>query len=661
MPLKPFQAEDLARAALTDSAIISWEQGLGKTFAAFAWPLVKKSRRTLIIAPASLHLQLQITAAKHFKIFLQPLTSIQDFYRLKLHLPPTQNQSSTRFYISSFQEIGLHGADEHPFNFGPKGTIPNATHRKAARRAFLVKNKIPFTTGDLANLHATIGTKRNGITSVWTPSLARLANQTNAFDCVVIDEGTRLQSSYSRTASSIRLLQPPLRLVLTGTPIKNRLESIFWLASWAAPDRWPYPATDAARETFANSFLQTERFFTRETIKRAKGIKNPNTTQRSNRICQIHKLWKTLAPVIIRRRKIDCGEDIPPKIMNPIIIPPGSAQLAVYRHHLQNPPLFSSAGTPLQRRNQIICQIGMLRLAALCPHAPALATSHNGTKQPLRSWTEFTPKLQATLGLIAKHTTAGKQIIIGSPFREFSTALHEIIQTTGIPCALLDGRTTPHQRAIAAADFKNGKHAVLIAGIKAMGEGHSFENCQHLVLPGLSFAYDENEQFIHRIWRLNSPGPVTIYPLITAGTIDIRLHEIFAEKSAAATVALDGKLLTENAADPDSTFPERILARAIKDFKQATQSPIQEQTILDAWDAKTLPTLKKAANSYRIHHHQITPQQAHDAAKAEEILKIPSHSQASIDIFRKQKKPYKIPTAKTLQTLTNKLKRKNKQ
>ena len=38
-------------------------------------------------------------------------------------------------------------------------------------------------------------------------------------------------------------------------------------------------------------------------------------------------------------------------------------------------------------------------------------------------------------------------------------------------------------------DFKKGKYPVLIAGLKAMGEGHSFENCAHLILPALSYAY----------------------------------------------------------------------------------------------------------------------------------------------------------------------------
>ena len=101
-----------------------------------------------------------------------------------------------------------------------------------------------------------------------------------------------------------------------------------WLASWAAGTygRWPYSPTEDAREHFADSFLKKERFITREIKAKELGLKIANTTKRSNRICSIHRLWKTLAPVIIRRRKADCGIEIATKTVKPIIIKPGKAR-----------------------------------------------------------------------------------------------------------------------------------------------------------------------------------------------------------------------------------------------------------------------------------------------------------------------------------------------
>ena len=41
MKLKPFQKQDLARAALKDGLILGWDTGMGKTWAMFIWPLLK--------------------------------------------------------------------------------------------------------------------------------------------------------------------------------------------------------------------------------------------------------------------------------------------------------------------------------------------------------------------------------------------------------------------------------------------------------------------------------------------------------------------------------------------------------------------------------------------------------------------------------------------
>jgi len=57
LKFKPFQREDLARAAMHDGAIIGWEPGLGKTFGAFAWPLIKQATRCLQVVPGGLHRQ----------------------------------------------------------------------------------------------------------------------------------------------------------------------------------------------------------------------------------------------------------------------------------------------------------------------------------------------------------------------------------------------------------------------------------------------------------------------------------------------------------------------------------------------------------------------------------------------------------------------------
>ena len=652
MTLKPFQVEDLARAALHDGAIIAWEPGMGKSLAAVAWPLVKKARRTLIVAPGSLHHQMTASAAKFFNIYLNPVRNKEDFSNLKLN-SPAPSTGPPKFYITSYTALGLNEADEWSDSFGKSGK-PQPNKNLLSRRKFWCKSHRVRYDPECGE---TIGTSHNGITCLWTPTLARLAQSHGSFDCVVVDEGTRLQATESRIGSSVRLLQPKLRLVLTGTPIKNRLESVFWLCAWATghTDRWPYAATESAKERFANTFLQKERYLTREQNAR----ESRTIIKRSNRICSVHRLWKTLAPVIIRRRKADCGFDIAPKTVTPILVSPGTAQLAVYQYHLQHAPLCGKkpGSKPVHRRTQVGMQLTNLRLAALCPASEKLAEAVTVGKGPKRSWTEWTPKLFATLQIIRECLSNGKQVIIGSPFRDFSRDLAAKLAEAEVSSVLLDGDTSPEQRGLLADEFKQGTHAVLIAGLKAMGEGHSFEKCSHLILPGFSYAYDENEQFIHRIWRINSPEPVTIYPILLEGSIDQNLHEIFSEKGDSSNLAIDGRLFKEPDADLDA---EWVLREALRIFRKDIPS-IEEQSLIDQWDSTLARQLRHAHLQYSEHITSRSPDPAEMAAAVSHI-DTPSPTQFSVNVYRKHLKAgtLKKVTAKTIAASTKKLKAINR-
>ncbi len=255
MKFKQFQIDQIARAALVDGCIGDWEPGLGKMIFAIAWPLIKRARRCLIVAPGQLHRQFRIEAMEKFGIHLTGLRHHEQIRRYgidrRLRVDGTAKplvdrktlnpQPSTRFFLTSYHDLG--------HNNTAGGTVP-----------------------PLAKFLADLGKAGAG------------------FDCVVIDEGTRLQANETHVASGVRMLRPKYRLVLTGTPIKNRLESIYWLLWWVAgageendqipmtndekkkppagtqasgfksqPSlRFPYPGTAKARELFANQHLMIE-------------------------------------------------------------------------------------------------------------------------------------------------------------------------------------------------------------------------------------------------------------------------------------------------------------------------------------------------------------------------------------------------------------------
>src|SRR5580658_80876 len=142
---------------------------------------------------------------------------------------------------------------------------------------------------------------------VYSPSVADLCD--NLFDCVVIDEGVKMKGTDTQVGKGIRQMQPRHRLVLTATPIKNRLPDVFWLVWWAvggndkATARFPYAGGADELERFAGKFMLSE--FNRTKCAEAKSKAPSRYTKLRPEICNIHLLWKIMAPNILRRRKAD--------------------------------------------------------------------------------------------------------------------------------------------------------------------------------------------------------------------------------------------------------------------------------------------------------------------------------------------------------------------
>lgn len=638
MNLIPFQREHYARAALVKGLVLGHEQGLGKSFAAFCVPHVWRARRVLLVAPGDLHHDLRLTAAKQFAISLPAIKDMDDVrkHRLDRKAGPLRKGQMPKFYLTSYEALALNGADEWQPEVNGKGrTLMRQRERqrlieaKALAKAHVLA-KLLGRKLDFSEYMQGVGHERNGITCVWKPSLARELKQLEGlgtgFDCIVLDEATAIQGN-SKTSRGVTLLNPEFRMLMTGTPAKNRLESIFTLAWWAtgghaqATSRWPYGPD--GKEEFAKQHLEVDRFLTREEEKAAKENKSRSSVriQKSTpRVCNVQRLWRLLAPVVLRLRKQDSGVDIAPKTIKPIEVAMGEAQATVYGEHLVNRPLRSADGGVIGSLSSLGMQLTNLRIAATCPDALSLGdVISNAHPERKRSWTPWTPKLAATLSLLADLLDQGEQILVGSPFTHFNETLHRLLLDASVQSMLLDGNTPPTARGVLAQSFKRGDVSVLIAGYQAMGRGHSFENCSHLIAVAYPWAYDTFAQYLDRIWRLNSPRPITVYPIITSGSIDERMRDLFADKSDTAQLMLDGKLFPETVEDMD---PERLLAEAFDAFKAAGNRASEHQ-LEHEWP-KLAKRLRISQQRYQEWHPPIVQPKvtAADIARAAEGVKV---------------------------------------
>ncbi len=697
---RPYQKEDLARAAMHDGAIIGWDPGLGKTMAIFALPFLKSSRFTLIVAPAGLHEQIMDEGREKFGITVTPIPNQDTALRMMRNgtLPTPGHQDTCgssddpRFFITSYNWLGYNGGDEWAASEESNELIrarrltillrcitfqdPALAHTMATAK-WKPKEKnddwtvlsLPKTAGEtrirlalrtaamlfhpaihgddpetywrwqrilsagtqrlglvdaaadllaqeiatdpallstaeaLASIETGIGhereletasTTKHTIKCVFEPTLSSLV--CGIFDCVICDEAVRLKSGTAYVAQGVLRMESRSRYLLTGTPIKNKLPDFFFLASWvtghtkAATARWPYGNTTEARGEFSRDFGVVELNLTKQELAQKHGKKAP-PPKTTNQICNVHRLWRILGPVVIRRRKDDVqGVSIVKKTIVPIRVMPGARQKQVYSFHLTNAPkkrsILASIGAQLQN----------LRQAALNPSSTKL--THGGKDG--RSLSLWTPKFTAILKLAADLLEKGEQLVIFSPFQDFSSSMGRAFRDAGIQHLILDGNLTPEKRGSLIKRFKSKEVPILIAGIDSMGEGYSLDNARHLILPSLSWAFDSNTQAVERVHRLTSKLDVTIYVMVTIGTIDERLCSIWQEKGDSSDLALDGRLITTEREEIDLGT---LLRDAVADFDPKAPT-LCEDEVARHWRAELLPTLTAAGKSYIAQHPQ---------------------------------------------------------
>lgn len=329
------------------------------------------------------------------------------------------------------------------------------------------------------------------------------------------------------------------------------------------------------------------------------------------------------------------GAAIVNKTIVPIRVMPGAQQKKVYQFHLHNPP---KKKTPLA---SIGAQLQNLRQAALNPSSMRL--THGGKDG--RSASPWTPKYTGILKLAAELLPQGEQLVIFSPFQDFSSSLASRFSDAGVRSLVLDGKLTPAKRGSLIKRFKSKEVPILIAGIDSMGEGYSLDNCRHLILPSLSWAFDSNTQAVERVHRLTSKLDVTIYVMVTQGTIDERLTSAWQEKGDSSDLALDGRLVEFDREEIDLG---RLLHDAVKDFDPKAET-LDEDEVARHWRDSLLAELTAAGAAYVALRTPISSLPTHNPQSTihNRQSAIPSKPRLSLFDIMKNKRTNTTPPAST--------------
>jgi SNF2 family DNA or RNA helicase len=110
----------------------------------------------------------------------------------------------------------------------------------------------------------------------------------------------------------------------------------------------------------------------------------------------------------------------------------------------------------------------------------------------------------------------------------------------GLPFQRLDGSTPQAERTKRVAAFQRGEGEVFLISLKAGGFGLNLTMADYVLIVDPWWNPAAEDQASGRAHRMGQQRPVTVYRLVTAGSVEERIIELHRDKRGLAEGMLEG-------------------------------------------------------------------------------------------------------------------------
>ncbi len=344
-----------------------------------------------------------------------------------------------------------------------------------------------------------------------------------SFSTIVLDEAQAIKNASSRRAKAAFKLQGEFRVITTGTPIENNLGELWSLMNFANPG-----LLGSSRQ-FSDTF--------------GKPIQKEGCRESSAR------LRKILTPFLLRRTKAEVLTELPAKTEITLEIKPNHDEAAFYaavREHILA-ELRAGKSRPAQQRVQILAALMKLRRIACHPSLVDSDLDCSSAKQ------------ETFLSLVDELRGAGHRILVFSQFVGHLTIARKNLDDRSISYQYLDGKTSKAKRAKAVEAFQNGEGDAFLISLKAGGVGLHLTGADYVIHLDPWWNPAVEDQASDRAHRMGQTRPVTVYRLVTKGTVEERVLSLHAQKRQLADDLISG---SENAGSLDVQDLMELMAEA---------------------------------------------------------------------------------------------------
>lgn len=332
-----------------------------------------------------------------------------------------------------------------------------------------------------------------------------LAIERAQWDLIILDEGQRIKNWEAKTSQTLKILRSPFALVLTGTPLENRLDDLFSVVEFI-DDRRLGPAF---------------RFFQRHRVTDEKG--------KVLGYKDLDELRARLKPVLLHRTRNAVLKDLPPRTTEVVRIAPTAEQADIDLAQMQ---IVSSIV-----RKKYFSEMDLLRLQKALLLARMNADSTFLVDKHPPGFSSKLERLEELLGELAAED--GRKIVLFSEWTTMLTLIERQLKRLKLDYVRLDGSVPQKKRQLLVHQFQRDPACRVFLTTNAGSTGLNLQAANTVINVDLPWNPAVLEQRIARAHRMGQKNPVQVYLLVTEGTIEEKLLATLSAKHDLALAALD--------------------------------------------------------------------------------------------------------------------------
>ncbi|MGB6222423.1 DEAD/DEAH box helicase [Haloferula sp.] len=333
---------------------------------------------------------------------------------------------------------------------------------------------------------------------------------------VILDEGQQIKNPDSKAAKCARELDAGNRLVLTGTPIENRLLDMWSLMAFAMP-----------------GVLGSRAYFKKRFDKR----KDPLSQNR---------LAARLRPFLLRRTKLQVAQDLPPRTEEEVYSKMEGIQQDLYKAELKRiqKALLGLDSDEAVKKNSFAILQGLMRLRQIC--------CHPGLIDP-KYLKEESAKMESLFYLLDQLYEEGHKVLVFSQFVSMLDLIKARLELEARPFHYLTGQTKDRKGEIES--FQTTKDAsVFMLSLKAGGAGLNLTSASYVILYDPWWNPAVENQAIDRTHRIGQKNKVIAYRLLTRDTVEEKIRILQHQKTQLVTNVLGDEGFASNLGLDDLQF-----------------------------------------------------------------------------------------------------------